>query len=95
MKISERFIDGDGSTFHVAESYDPNPVLENIKRIRETGNFRFGDSYHVGRVPMWMITIWLKEAGVSWSDAEARNDVIRRKLTSGDFSALRNWQGRY
>jgi len=42
-----------------------------------------------------MITEWLKEAGVRWDDIEARDEVIKRKMLSGEVAALRNWTGTY
>ena len=50
---------------------------------------------HVGRVPGAMVSLWLKEAGVKWDDTHAANDVIKRKMLSGEFSAFRNWEGTY
>jgi len=43
---------------------------------------------------MHLLSQWLKEAGVSWGSKEAK-DVIKRKMLSGDFDKLRNWQGTY
>lgn len=95
MKIGEQFIDGDGTTFHVKQTFDPNPVLDEVKALRQNGVKRFGESVHVGRIPAWLVTIWLKEAGVRWDDSTARNEIINKKLQSGDYSAFRNWEGRY
>jgi hypothetical protein len=44
---------------------------------------------------MAMLNIWLKEAGVAWTDTQAVKDVIKRKLMSSEFSSLRVWEGRY
>ena len=41
------------------------------------------DSWHVASVPAWVVTEWLKEAGVAWDDPAAK-DVLRKKLMSGD-----------
>ena len=95
-KIGEQFIDGDDNTFHVKETFDPNPSLDRIKAVREvTDGGHFGESRHVGTVPGWMLTQWLKEAGVSYTDKEGVERVLRQKLMSNEFSALRNWQGRF
>ena len=95
MKISEQFIDGEGDTFHVKRTFDPNPTLQSVADLRSVGADSMGDSKHVGRVPGWLLAEWLKEAGVRWDDIAARDDVIRKKMLSGEFSALRNWGGSY
>ena len=95
MKLSEQFIDGEGSKFIVKKTYDPTPTLDAVGKIRQSDTFDFGESRHVGRVPGWLIAEWLKEAGVRWDDVKARDDVIRKKMLSGEFSALRTWQGKY
>jgi hypothetical protein len=38
---------------------------------------------------------WLKEAGVDWSDHGAAQEVIKRKMLSGDFNKFRVWEGKY
>jgi nucleoside permease NupC len=44
---------------------------------------------------MGLLGMWLKEAGVSWDDTAAVKDVLKRKLMSNEFSALRVWEGSY
>jgi nucleoside permease NupC len=44
---------------------------------------------------MGLLSVWLKEAGVSWTDTQAVKDVLKRKLASNEFSALRVWEGSY
>jgi len=94
MQIKEEFIDGEGDMFHVKRTFDPNPTLDRLQNIRERGH-ELGESYHVGTVPGWMLAEWLKEAGVRYDDVHARNELLKRKLQSGDFSALRNWKGNF
>jgi len=96
MKLKEEFIDGEGTTFHVKRTYDAQPVLDEMGKIREIATNERGSDYkHVGRIPSWLLTEWLKEAGVTWDDTHAVNEIIKKKMLSGEFSALRNWEGRY
>ena len=95
MKIKEEFIDGEGDTFHVKKTYDAQPTLDRIRLMRDAGKQDFGESKHVGTVPGWMVSEWLKQAGVRWDDVEARDEVIKKKLMSNEFAALRNWTGRF
>ena len=94
-KLGEQFIDDEGDKFLIKRTFDANPTIDAVAKLRSSGMQNFGESRHVGRVPGWMIAQWLKEAGVRWDDIPARDDVIRKKMLSGEFSALRNWQGNY
>ena len=95
MKIGEKFIDDDGDKFVIQKTYDPNPTLDAVAQLRSAGLQDFGESKHVARIPGWMVTEWLKEAGVRWDDVKARDEVVRKKLMSGEFSKLRNWEGNF
>lgn len=95
MKLAEQFIDGDGDKFHVKKTFDPNPSLQQVRVLKDAGATGTDDNKLVARVPCWMINEWCKEAGVAWSDTEARRDVVYRKLLSGDAAAFRVWEGTY
>lgn len=94
MKIGEQFIREGDKIIH-KRTFDPTPTLERLRGFRDAGVKGMGESRHVGTVPGWMVSQWLKEAGVAWHDVEARDQVIKRKLMDGEFSALRNWTGTY
>ena len=49
----------------------------------------------VGFLDPAMLGVWLKEAGVAWSDTEAAKEVIQRKIISGEFAKFRVWEGTY
>ena len=95
MKLREQFIDGEGDTFHVKKTFDPNPTLKTMEQTRAAGVGGMADNKHIGRVPGWLISEWLKEAGVKFNDISARDEVIKCKMLSGEFAAFRNWQGTY
>lgn len=65
------------------------------KILREHGKSALPDSWHVGTIPMPILTQWFREAGVSWSDTTACQEVIRRKLLSGDFQKFRVKEGHF
>jgi hypothetical protein len=44
---------------------------------------------------MFMVTEWMKEAGVALDDNDARKDIIRKKMLSGDFDKFRVWEGTF
>ena len=96
MKIKEEFIDGEGDKFHVKQVFDPNPSLKSVEKARQLNpEGKVGESRHIGRVPGWLISHWLQEAGIKFSDIKARDELIKKKMMSGEYSAFRNWTGTY
>ena len=80
----------------VKKTFDASYMLNDAKHARETTDNSFGSDYkHVGNVDLGLLSVWLKEAGVEWNDTEAVKDVIKRKLMSNEFQALRVWEGAY
>jgi len=47
-----------------------------------------------GEIPLHIVEMWAKEAGIKWGDP-AMKDVIKRKLLSGDFDKFRVWKGTF
>jgi hypothetical protein len=96
MKISEQFIaDDHPNKFHIKKVFDATPQLEQVKALKSAGAMGQGENRLVARVPLWLINEWCKEAGVLWTDVEARREVMHKKLLSGDVSAFRVWEGSY
>ena len=94
-KVDEKYFFEDDMLL-IKKTFDATPMLEDAKHARETTENSFGSDYkHVGNVSMGLLGVWLKEAGVSWDDTEAVKDVLKRKLMSNEFSALRVWEGSY
>jgi hypothetical protein len=87
--------DTDGRHFTVQRQYDTNPVLEQSKIIRDSGAGVTGENRLVGRIPMFMVTEWMKEAGVALDDTDARKEIIRKKMLSGEFDKFRVWKGTF
>jgi len=94
-KISEKFSFEDDKLL-IKKTFDASHMLNDAQHARETTQNSFGSDYkHVGNVDLGLLGIWLKEAGVSWEDTEAMKEVIKRKMMSNEFSALRVWEGSY
>jgi hypothetical protein len=79
----------------IHKQYDNNVYLEQAKQIRDQGLGQTGESRLVGRIPMHLVAQWIKEAGLEWSDKQATQDLIRKKMLSGDFDKFRIWKGTY
>jgi hypothetical protein len=94
MKENGHF-DSDGEKFTIERKYDVNPALEESRILRDSGAGVTGENRLVGRIPMFMITEWMKEAGVNADDNEARKEIIRKKMLSGEFDKFRVWKGTF
>tara|TARA_R110000782_G_scaffold232377_1_gene318613 strand:+ start:620 stop:904 length:285 start_codon:yes stop_codon:yes gene_type:complete len=92
-KIAEKWVQ-DGDQLIQIKTQDWNPMLERAKALRENGNADFGESKLIGCIDSALINEWLKEAGIGWDDP-AMDDVIKRKMLSGEFDKLRVWEGTY
>jgi len=94
-KLSEKY-SFEGDNLIVKKTFDASHMLNDAKHAREVTQNSFGSDYkHVGNVDMGLLGIWLKEAGVSWDDTPAVKEILKRKLMSNEFSALRVWEGSY
>ena len=84
MKVAEKsWMDGD--TLIVKNTHDVSGMVKDAE-YAEVAPHKFGnDNIHLGQIEMPVLAIWLKEAGVDWTDAEGIRDVIKRKLMSNDF----------
>ena len=80
----------------IKKTHDATVALKDAEYARQRTENSFASDYkHVGNVDMAMLNIWLKEAGVAWTDTQAVKDVIKRKLMSNEFSGLRVWEGKW
>lgn len=92
-KVGEEFITEGDRIVH-KKRHDWNDMLKRNEMLRQNGNGKFGDSVLIGSIDADLVGIWLKEAGISWDDP-ARDDVIKRKMLSGEYDKLRVWKGTY
>lgn len=94
-KLSEK-VSFEDDKLIIKKTFDASHMLNDAKHAREVTQNSFASDYkHIGNVDLGLVGVWLKEAGVSWEDTEAMKEVIKRKLMSNEFSALRVWEGSY
>ena len=94
-KIGES-VSADGDNLIIKQTYNADHMIADAQHAREISPNAFGSDYkHVGNVDMALVNIWLKEAGVSWTDTAAVNEVLKKKLMSNEFEKLRVWDGRW
>jgi hypothetical protein len=86
----------DGDKMLIKSTFDGTQMLKDAEYARQhTENAFASDKKYVGNVDMGLVNVWLKEAGVQWTDTQAIKDVLKRKLMSSEFSKLRVWEGKY
>ena len=93
MKKIAQKVETDGQTLQINQTHSAQPALDRARRLRETD--QRGENRLVASVPMEMVQVWLDEAGVTWDNTEARQEILQRKLLSGEFSKFRVWQGTF
>lgn len=94
-KIAERFTFEDDRII-IKRTHDASYMLKDAQQARELTENSFGSDYKLAAVvDMALLNVWLKEAGVAWSDTEAVKEVLNRKIMSNEFSALRVWDGAF
>jgi len=94
-QISER-VTFEGDQMVIKRTHNADHMLNDAKRSREISPNEFASDYKlVGHVDAALVSLWLKEAGVSWEDTPAVKEVMKKKLMSNEFNALRVWEGSY
>jgi len=96
MQIGEQwFFDEQEQKWVQKKTHDWNPEMRLAKQVQETNGGVIGESRLVGTIPMALINEWCKEAGVRFDDSKAKQEVVKRKILSGEFDKFRVWKGRY
>ena len=93
-KIDEKITINADDQIIIKKTYDANQMLLDAEYARQHSPNALGSDYKlVGEIDMAFVDLWLKEAGVKWTDTQAVNDVIKKKLMSNEFQKLRVWEG--
>jgi hypothetical protein len=96
MKIKEQVHhDNKNDKIIVESTYDNNPALERVDQLNRQKVGLTGENRLVGSIPIHIIKMWCDEAGIKWGDNEARREVVRKKILSGDFDKFRVWKGTF
>jgi len=96
MKVGEKILyDHSNDKVVIQKTHDVNPELHRAEMLRNAGVGQTGEKRLVGTIPLNLIAEWCKEAGVKWDDTQARQDVVKRKILSGEFDKFRVWKGTY
>ena len=96
MKIGEKVhIDEKNQKIVVENTYSNQPYLDRVAEINRLGLGKDGESRLAGSIPIHLLKQVCDKLGVKWDDVEARKDVVKRMLLSGDFDKLRVWKGTF
>lgn len=96
MKVGEKVqIDERNQKIIVQSQYDNNPYLDRIDKIRKAGVGVHGENKLAGSIPIHLLKEICDKLGVRWDDTEARKDIVKKMLLSGDFDKLRVWKGTF
>jgi hypothetical protein len=96
MKIGEKFKFDETTKQYIHQKvHDFTHAEKYAKAVSETTGGIAGESRLIGTIPRALVNEWLKEAGVTWDDVQARQQVVKRKILSGDFDKFRVWKGTY
>jgi hypothetical protein len=93
-KIFEK-IDFEHDHMVIKRRHDVSGMLKDAQAAKSINGGVIGENRLVGFVAPAVMAGWLKEAGVAWSDTKAAEEVVSRKMQSGDFSKLRVWEGSF
>ena len=84
----------DGDQMIIKRTFDASGMIQDAEYARQTSPNAIGSDYkHIGNIEPALVTNWLREAGVDWSDTHAVQEVIKVKLMDGEFAKLRIWGG--
>lgn len=88
-----KFIPGDGNQFHIKKTWDMAPNIESAAELRSNGAVGSADNWHVARIDKRMMDKLIKDAGLTWDDTEAVEDMLFKLLNDGTLSKLRVHEG--
>ena len=93
-KIGEKmFIEGDKIVIH--EQHDLNPYLKQARMYRDAGVGMKGEHRLAGYLPASVVADWAREAGVRFDDKQAMQEIIKKKMLSGEYDKFRVWDGKW
>jgi len=79
----------------IEKQWDNTPTLERVNQIKSSGVGDGKDYKFAGSIPIGLLKEVCDKLGVNWNDVEARKDVVKKMMLSGDFDKLRVWKGRF
>lgn len=93
--ITETLHQDGENDFTIKMVSDVEPVIEQIKRMKQTSDGRTasGDLHHMARIPVILVRRWNREYGVDVT-AKENWELLKRLLNNPEFKAFRINEGR-
>lgn len=89
-KIAETLLhDGIGHNYVLKQTYDADPVLDSVQKMRAVQGKQTGDFRHVARIPSWLPKLLCAQYGIEYSDVSARKELLYRLLMNGELQKFR------
>jgi hypothetical protein len=79
----------------IEKEWDVSPTIERMNQIKSAGLGDGKDYKLAGSIPIGLLKTICDKLGVNWNDVDARKDVVKKMLLSGDFDKLRAWKGKF
>tara|TARA_R110000868_G_scaffold9061_1_gene45871 strand:+ start:547 stop:837 length:291 start_codon:yes stop_codon:yes gene_type:complete len=96
MQIKEKVhFDKKEDKIIIEKTYDNQGVLDRAENLRKGKHGMTGENRLVGSIPIHIVAQWCKDVGVKWDDIEARKEVVRKNILSGEFDKFRVWKGTF
>lgn len=96
MKLSESLAhEGIGHRYVLRQTYDVDPVLDSVQKMRQVQGKQTGDFRHVARIPEWLPKYLCSVHGIDYSDVDARKDLLYRLLMNGELAKFRVDEGHH
>lgn len=88
--------DSDGEDKLIQKNtFSAQGALDDARYCRDAGVGQIGEKKLVGMIPIEMVELWLREAGVKMSDTHAASEVLKKKLMDSENNKFRVWEGSY
>lgn len=93
-KIAEELRhEGIGTTYTLKQTYDAQPVIDDVQNIRRAKGKQSGEMRHVARIPAWLPKYLCSIHGVNYDDVHARKELLYRLLMNGELAKFRIDEG--
>lgn len=91
----ETIIHLDDGNLAIERKQDAQPVLDEIKEIKDhtNGISKTGDLYHVGRIPAILVEKYCNDKGITFRDFLLDDTHVTRIMNDTAYKHLRIWQG--
>jgi len=71
----------------IEKQWDNTPTLERVNQIKSSGVGDGKDYKFAGSIPIGLLKEVCNKLGVNWNDVEARKEVVKKMMLSGDLTS--------